>query len=171
LTIAGSASLVQPGAQVTLHGALGSTGPIGRATLILERRDLPGGSWENVRVVPVDDTGAVARLNPTRTALYRWRFVDRPLAEGTVSPPFLVTVLPAGVPVLPPTPEPTPTPPATPEATPTPTLPLPPDPTDPPTPEPTQPEAPPSPSASAEPTPSVSPSAIPSATPDAVPSP
>jgi hypothetical protein len=167
LSITGSSVVVHPGAQVTLHGALGSTGPIARATVILERRDLPGGTWETVRVVPVVDTVVVARLNPTRTALYRWRFVDRPLAEGTVSQPFLVTVLP----VDPGEPTPTPTPPTTtptPEPTPTPTLPPPPSdpsapPTPEPTPEPTQPEAPPSPSASAEPTPSTSPSATPDA--------
>jgi hypothetical protein len=175
LTITGSSFVVHPGEQVTLHGTLGSTGPIAHTTVILERRDLPGGTWENVRVVPVGETGAVARLNPTRTALYRWRFVDRPLAEGTVSQPFLVTVLPVDLPEQVPTPTPTPTPPTTPDPTPTPTLPPPPDPTDPPTPEPTQPEASTSASASAEPTPSATPpataSATPSVTSDAVPSP
>ncbi len=178
LDMRGDTTRVTAGEQVALRGTLSTStgGSVPSATVILERRGRAGDPWEVVRVVAVRDGEAIARLEPSQTASYRWRFVDRPLAEGTVSRPFTVTVVPADPEPTPPTtqtPEPTeptgttePTPST--EQTPTPTLPPPPSPSDDPTtpdpttPEPTtplQPEVSASPSASDEPTPSAGPGA------------
>jgi len=135
LTIAASQAAVNAGDPVTVHGALYTSGsvPIPHATVILERRT-DSGTWENIRVVPVGDGDPVAKITPTRTALYRWRFVDRPLAEGSTSAPFFIVVLPQGHPLpdpspstetppapdVPPSAEPTPTSPATDEVSATP---------------------------------------------------
>lgn len=174
LTISGSATTIAAGEQVTVRGALRSStgGRIRSATVILERRFSSGGSWENIRVVSAGDPDAVARLIPAQSAVYRWRFVDRPLAEGTVSPTFKVTLVPEESDDPTPTPEPTPTPsptetpsedPST-DPTPTPTLPSPSE-TSTPEPSPSQPEVEsPSPSDSTEPTPSATPD--PTANPD-----
>lgn len=144
LSIDASDRIVKPGQPVTLRGDLHTSNghPIDHATVILERHDPLTGRWENIRVVDVGARGPVAQIEPTRTAYYRWRFVDRPLAEGATSAPFVVAVLDAGDPTpTDPTPTPTPTPdPTTPEpTTPTPTLPTPSDPT--PTSTPEQPPA------------------------------
>lgn len=146
LSMAGSAAQVTAGQEVTLHGVLrSSTGTrIPSATVILQRRTNPGDPWEVVRVVSADGEEVVARLAPTQSADYRWRFVDRPLAEGTVSPTFSLTVVPAATPDPSPAPEATPDaspePQATPSPTPTPTLPAPP--AEMPSPEPTTSESP-----------------------------
>lgn len=109
LAISAPASVVRPGEEVTVLGLLGTSNqaPIAHATAILERR-IDGGPWENIRVVAVDGTSLTARISPTRTALYRWRFVDRPLAEGSTSAPFAVVVIDPSNPAPLPTPTPTP---------------------------------------------------------------
>jgi hypothetical protein len=162
LTMTGSEAEVTLGEEVTLRGRLRATtgGRVRSATVILERRATTGGPWETVRVVRADEREAVARISPAQSAVYRWRFVDRPLAEGSVSPTFLVRVVPADAPEPPHTPTPPPTddptgdptddptpdsdPESDPESTPTPTLPPPP--SEPATPEttPSTPEASPS---------------------------
>lgn len=75
-----------------------SGAPVPGATTILEQRSTPGGAWSTVvdaHDVPVVVTaGTAAAVTPERTTTYRFRFVDRPLAEGSVSTPFVVTVTP-----------------------------------------------------------------------------
>ncbi len=159
LSIDASDRIVKPGQQVTLRGDLHTSNgrPIAHATVILERHDALTGRWENIRVVDVGARGPVAQIKPTRTAYYRWRFVDRPLAEGATSFPFVVAVVDPDDPTpTEPTPtDPTPTEdPTTPEPTtptPTPTLPTPSDtPTPAPSEEPTPSSEEPSPDATTE---------------------
>lgn len=73
---------------------------IARATLVLEQRTGDGG-WTTVfrdeqrkNPVVVDASGAdpVVEVTPDETTSYRFRFADRPLAEGSASAPFEVTV-------------------------------------------------------------------------------
>jgi hypothetical protein len=147
LAISASPLVVEPGQEVTLRGNLiaSSGAPIAHATVILERLNDTTGHWENIRVVSAADGTPVAKLTPTKSAFYRWRFVDRPVAEGSASAPFIVSVVD---PTVPDTHTPTPTP------TPTPETPTPPS-----TPDPPPSETPtPDPSPSETPTPDPSPS-------------
>lgn len=90
------------GGKVTITGRLStSTGdPLPHATMILERR-VGRGEWENVLVADVVDgqATAVVALEP-RLVQYRWRFVERPLAEGSTS--STLQLIPARAPVPPP---------------------------------------------------------------------
>jgi hypothetical protein len=101
-TISGPADhAIDVGDSVTLLGTVtdGSGAPLSGARLVLEAEGLNGG-WTIVDGVNGDHPSlAVA---PETTTTYRWHFVDRPLAEGSVSAPFTVQVRPA--------PEPTPDP-------------------------------------------------------------
>ena len=165
LAISATPLVVHPGEEVTLRGNLNaSTGaPIAHATVILERLDDRTGLWENIRVVDAEDGTPVAKLTPTRSAFYRWRFVDRPVAEGSASVPFVVTVLPANEPVPDPTPTPTQDPSTPPPSTPPTPDPVPiPDPSGTPAPDPT-PDGTPDPTPTVEDSPSTveSPSAEP----------
>lgn len=72
-------------------------------TLVLEQRSSPGAPWETVFrdderldpvVVDADGSDPVVELVPERTTSYRFRFADRPLAEGSASAPFQVNVTP-----------------------------------------------------------------------------
>lgn len=112
LTISAAPLIVTEGEDVTIRGDLITSNgvPISHATVILERLNDTTKKWENIRVVDAESGTAVARLNPTASAFYRWRFVDRPLAEGSTSGHFVVTVLPPGVLVPPPATDPTATP-------------------------------------------------------------
>lgn len=111
LSISASPLVLRSGEEVTLRGNLTTSNgaPIAHATVILERLNDRTGTWENIRVVAAEDGSPVAKLTPTQSAFYRWRFVDRPLAEGSTSGVFVVTVLQPGDPVPVPTP-PTPSP-------------------------------------------------------------
>jgi hypothetical protein len=71
------------------------------ATLLLEQQTPAG--WRTVYrdeartdpvVVDAAGTDPVVEVTPERTTSYRFRFVDRPLAEGSASAPFAVTVTP-----------------------------------------------------------------------------
>lgn len=70
----------------------GSGEPVVRGTLVLERQ--VAGGWETVQVVPAEAVDATVTVAPEQTTTYRWRFADRPLAEGSVSEPTTVTVAP-----------------------------------------------------------------------------
>jgi len=80
---------------VTLEGRLRTdTGdPVPDATMVLERR-VSDRAWEQVLVADVDHGVARATVPGDERATYRWRFVDRPLAEASTSEPWLVDVLP-----------------------------------------------------------------------------
>lgn len=93
-TMHGNQAVVQAGESVMISGSLavlagGSSIP--HATLVLEQR-VDGGPWLPVQVVDASDP--VATVTPDQPTVYRWRFVDRPLAEGSESLPFVVDVLP-----------------------------------------------------------------------------
>ncbi|WP_244930936.1 hypothetical protein [Nocardioides sp. W7] len=139
-TISGTPS-VEAGEPARLTGAVRdqSGARVARATLVLEQRT-GDGPWTTVfrdadRTDPVvvDAAGAdpVVEVNPERTTSYRFRFADRPLAEGSTSTPFEVAVTseagvrtppatqapakPKKAPAPAPTPEPTTAPTPTPE--------------------------------------------------------
>ena len=97
VTIAAShPKALEPGEPVTLTGQLRTeTGdPIPHATMILEQRSADSTSWTRVLVARVGHDGVRAEVTPERTMLYRWRFVDRPMAEGAASMPLVLDVLP-----------------------------------------------------------------------------
>jgi hypothetical protein len=84
------------GDEVTITGRLSTmTGdPIPHATMVLERR-LPGSRvWKPVVVADVERGDARATVDRGDRAFYRWRFVERPLAEGSASAALLLDVLP-----------------------------------------------------------------------------
>jgi hypothetical protein len=119
-----SKARVDAGDRVTVTGTLStSTGdPLGRSTMILESRT-GSGAWEQVEVVTLRGATATATVTPEEDTSYRWRFVDRPLADGATSVPVDVAVR-SETPSRTPSPEPTrtPTAKATPTPTPTPTV-------------------------------------------------
>jgi hypothetical protein len=84
---------IDAGDSVTLRGTVsdGSGAPLSDSRLVLETEG-PNGGWSIVDGVNgADPTLAVT---PETTTTYRWHFVDRPLAEGSVSAPFTVRVRP-----------------------------------------------------------------------------
>ena len=99
------------GGDVTIAGRLTSeTGDaIPFATMILERRDDGGADWRPVQVVDVRDGVAVAKVRPEGREFYRWRFVERPLAEGSTSRALVLDVDPTPDEPTPPDGQPSPT--------------------------------------------------------------
>jgi hypothetical protein len=87
-TINGPDAAVDAGQEVTLHGSVvdQSGAPVPGARMVLEQQG-DGGGWSLV-----DGTGDALTVMPDATTTYRYRFVDRPLAEGSVSAPFTVEV-------------------------------------------------------------------------------
>ena len=85
-----------PGGEVTITGRLRTlTGdPIPHATMLLERRSPGSPAWTPVLVADVENGGAKVTVRPDERALYRWRFVERPLAEGSTSMALVLDVLP-----------------------------------------------------------------------------
>ena len=77
----------EAGQPVELRGTLAdSTGaPLSGVTMRLESRAVGATGWKLERVVDVVDGAAAARVQLERATSYRWRFVDRPMAEGSVS--------------------------------------------------------------------------------------
>ena len=95
MAMAGERATVTAGEKLSLRGTLQVTEGGSRvpgASLILEQQAFGTTFWETVEVVDAADP--TATVEPLRRTLYRWRFVDRPLAEGSVSAPFLVEVAP-----------------------------------------------------------------------------
>jgi hypothetical protein len=92
-SIAGPAAAVPAGDRVTLTGRvvddLGA--PVSGARVVLEARQ-PDGTWDTVRVA-VGASVAVT-LRAQETATYRWEVFSTPSAEGSVSEPLEVRVLP-----------------------------------------------------------------------------
>ncbi|WP_134741761.1 hypothetical protein [Nocardioides sp. 503] len=122
----GDRTTVEAGESVELHGVLNvEGGVVPHATLLLE--ELPAGAqrWTTVAVVDADD--AHVTVTPTTRTSYRWRFVDRPLAEASESLTYVVDVAapaaqtPAPAPSATPTPRSTPSPKPAPAPKPTPT--------------------------------------------------
>lgn len=91
-TMHGGQAVVKAGESVDLRGSLEVVGGIHvpHATLILEQR-VGDGQWWPVAVVDAADP--VVTVTPAERSVYRWRFVDRPLAEGSESLPFVVDVV------------------------------------------------------------------------------
>lgn len=108
VTIEADRPVVEPGQPVTISGRLSTeTGDrVPHASMVLEQRRVGTPTWTPVLVAPVGPDGARAQVEPEERTFYRWRFVDRPLAEGAASMPLLLDVLP---PLPTPTATPTPT--------------------------------------------------------------
>jgi hypothetical protein len=81
---------------VTVTGRLHTeTGdPIPFATMILEHREPGAREWKPVEVADVKDGVARATVRSDGRALYRWRFGERPLAEGSTSSALVLDGLP-----------------------------------------------------------------------------
>ena len=119
--------------QVTITGQLSTTtgDPIPHATMILERRVPHGQLWTPVLVAEVRKDGVRATVPFEEGVSYRWRFVERPLAEGTTSVALMLgslTTPPTASPSS--TPSGTPSTPSTPATPATPSVPSPPSPPD-----------------------------------------
>jgi len=101
--------------EVTISGRLRTmTGdPIPHATMVLERRNPHSRVWKPVVVADVRNGRVQATVAADERAFYRWRFVERPLAEGNASMALLLDLLPTL-----PTDPPSSTPSATPSSTP-----------------------------------------------------
>ncbi|WP_126688209.1 hypothetical protein [Nocardioides ferulae] len=95
-TMTASAAQVVAGEGVTLAGALrDSAGArLSRATMILEAKPYAADEFQTVQVMPADAVDPRVTVEPTARTVYRWRFVDRPLAAGSVSGEVVVEVLP-----------------------------------------------------------------------------
>jgi hypothetical protein len=93
-TMGGAPRSIVAGEQVTLTGALrdGSGERLPEATVILEAKQFGEGDFRTVEVVPADATDPSYDVAPTTRTTYRWRFADRPLAEGSVSRPVTIDV-------------------------------------------------------------------------------
>lgn len=81
---------------MTLRGSVtdSSGAPVPDARLVLETQG-PNGGWSFVDGAGVDRSSGddpTLEVAPESTTTYRWHFVDRPLAEGSVSAPFTVQV-------------------------------------------------------------------------------
>jgi hypothetical protein len=96
------------GSEVTLTGQLatGTGDPVPHATLVLERRSSERSGWQPVLVADVEHGIARATVPGDEPASYRWRFVERPVAEGSTSEAWLPDLLPP-VETEPPSPTPT----------------------------------------------------------------
>lgn len=82
---------VDAGGEATLRGRVATSAGVvlPHARLVLEQREADG-SW--TIVAGVDGADVTHAVRPESTTTYRWHFVDRPLAEGSVSAPFTVRV-------------------------------------------------------------------------------
>ncbi len=91
--------------EVTITGRLRTvTGdPIPHATMVLERRDPDSEVWKPVLVADARKGDVRATVELGEPAFYRWRFVERPLAEGDASTALLLDLLPT-LPTDPPSP-------------------------------------------------------------------
>ena len=73
----------------------GTGDPVPHATMILEQRRAGSRALDAGASSPRSGrTARRATVEPEGRTFYRWRFVDRPLAEGSVSMPLLLDVLP-----------------------------------------------------------------------------
>lgn len=90
----GTPRSIVAGEQVTLTGAVrdGAGQRLPEATVILEAKQFGDGDFRTVEVVPAGATDPSTAVAPTTRTTYRWRFADRPLAEGSVSQPVTIDV-------------------------------------------------------------------------------
>jgi hypothetical protein len=81
--------------EVTITGRLRTLtdDPIPHATMLLERRTPDSRQWKPVLVAQVEDGGVRATVPGDERAFYRWRFVERPLAEGNASAALLLELV------------------------------------------------------------------------------
>jgi hypothetical protein len=95
-SMSGSRAEITAGQRVTLTGELrtGTGTHVSRATVVLEQRTGDSSPWRRVDVVSADPHDPSVVVEPTRHTTYRWRFVDRPVAEGSVSASYDVSVAP-----------------------------------------------------------------------------
>ena len=95
-TMSASAGQVVAGEGVTLAGALrdSSGARLARATMLLEAKPFGAEAFQTVQVVPADAVDPSVNVQPETRTVYRGRFVDRPLAAGSVSGEVVVEVLP-----------------------------------------------------------------------------
>jgi hypothetical protein len=95
-SIRGSRAQITAGQRLTLDGAVrtGTGTRVPHATVVLEQRTSADRPWRRVDVVSADPHDPSAVVEPTRRTTYRWRFVDRPVAEGSVSASYDVSVAP-----------------------------------------------------------------------------
>jgi len=93
-TIEGSARAVDAREPVTISGAVrdGEGRRLRAGTMILEAKPAGAATFLPVQVVDAAATDPSITVRPAETTVYRWRFVDRPLATGSVSAPFRVEV-------------------------------------------------------------------------------
>jgi hypothetical protein len=94
LTMNGSTHSIDPGGEVTISGSVrdGTGRRLVRGTMILEAKAVGTSSFLPVRVVDAATADPSVTLVPEESTIYRWRFADRPLATGSVSPEFRVDV-------------------------------------------------------------------------------
>ncbi len=94
LTMGGSTDEVDPDGAVTLHGSVrdGEGQRLVRGTMILEAKPAGKARFETVQVVEAAASDPTVTVQPEVSTVYRWRFADRPLATGSVSPEFRVDV-------------------------------------------------------------------------------
>jgi hypothetical protein len=94
LTMNGTAHAIDAGDEVTINGSVrdGSDRRLRAGTMILEAKPVGGGSFLPVQVVDAAATDPSITVAPTESTVYRWRFVDRPLATASVSEQFRVDV-------------------------------------------------------------------------------
>ncbi len=95
-TIAGPARVAE-GKDVRLTGSVSAGAALSQPTLALEER--VDGVWrkaltESGEAVVVTGAQGAVTVTPERTTAYRFRFGDRPAAEGSVSAPLVVEVGP-----------------------------------------------------------------------------
>ncbi|WP_205472714.1 hypothetical protein [Nocardioides sp. SYSU D00038] len=93
LGIASTRAAVTAGEEVRVDGGLEvHGGSLPFATVILERRAWGETAWTPIRVADAVGVVPSVHVQPPRRTEYRWRFVDRPLAEGSTSAPLVVDV-------------------------------------------------------------------------------
>lgn len=106
LDISGSATSVEAGKPVTLTARLRDQAGerVPGAMVVLESRPAGAAQFHTEAVLPASAEDPSVRVKPEKDTVYRFRFADRPLAEGSVSAAYAVTVTEPG---QEPSPEPT----------------------------------------------------------------
>lgn len=94
--IGGDAHTITAGEEVLLTGAVRHSGSqrLADSTLLLEQRAHGATGWSTVEVLDAGATDPTVAVSPLVRTTYRWRFVDRPLAEASTSREFRIDVAP-----------------------------------------------------------------------------
>lgn len=98
LSISGSATSIEEGEPVTLTARLRdqSGERVPGAMVVLEARPAGAAAFETEAVLPASGADPSVTLKPKKDTVYRFRFADRPLAEGSQSETYAVRVLQPG---------------------------------------------------------------------------